>query len=74
MLAITFDKYSNAGDYNVATLPVPKINADDEILIKVYAASINTCDVKMASTNLGPLLNKNAYLTRPSSPLLPLHS
>lgn len=49
MRAIALAKFCKPAEYNLATLPVPKIAKPDELLIKVHAASVNPVDVKMAS-------------------------
>jgi NADPH:quinone reductase-like Zn-dependent oxidoreductase len=50
MRAIALTKFCNPSEYNLATLPVPKITKPDELLIRVRAASVNPIDVKMASS------------------------
>jgi NADPH:quinone reductase-like Zn-dependent oxidoreductase len=49
MRAVVLQKYCKPADYSIAEIPVPKITKDDEVLIKVYATSINPVDVKMAN-------------------------
>jgi NADPH:quinone reductase-like Zn-dependent oxidoreductase len=49
MRALALSKHCTPKDYLIATLPVPRIQSEDEILVKVKAASINPIDVKMAS-------------------------
>lgn len=49
MLAVALDKHCNPSDYNIATLPRPRITQPEELLIKVHAVSVNPIDVKMAS-------------------------
>jgi len=49
MRAVALSNYCKPTEYDVATLPVPEITKPDELLIRVYAASINPIDVKMAS-------------------------
>jgi len=63
MRAIALEKFSNPSDYNLATLPVPQVTKDDDVLIKVHAASVNPVDVKMASPALGPIMDTKAYAT-----------
>lgn len=41
MRAIALSKYCKPNEYEVATLPTPEISNPDELLIKVYAASVN---------------------------------
>jgi NADPH:quinone reductase-like Zn-dependent oxidoreductase len=50
MRALAITKHCTPKDYQLLTLPVPKIQADDDILIKVKAAGVNPIDVKMADT------------------------
>jgi NADPH:quinone reductase-like Zn-dependent oxidoreductase len=49
MRAIALAAYGKPSQYDIATLPTPQITRDDEVLIKVHAASINPIDVKLAS-------------------------
>jgi NADPH:quinone reductase-like Zn-dependent oxidoreductase len=49
MRAIALAAYGKPSQYDIATLPTPQITKDDEVLIKVHAASINPVDVKLAS-------------------------
>jgi len=60
MQAIALAKYGKPSEYGLATLPVPQIKNQNEVLIKVHAASINPVDVKMASelVSLLPSLKK----------------
>ncbi|KAE9381692.1 GroES-like protein [Stipitochalara longipes BDJ] len=50
MRAIALTKFCNPAEYNLGTLPVPKITRPDELLIRVRAASVNPVDVKLASS------------------------
>jgi NADPH:quinone reductase-like Zn-dependent oxidoreductase len=49
MRAIALAAYGKPSQYDIATLPTPQVTKDDEVLIKVHAASINPVDVKLAS-------------------------
>jgi len=49
MRSLAIEKYCKPGEYEILDLPLPKIAAPDQILIKVHAASINPVDVKIAS-------------------------
>lgn len=60
MRAIALDKFSNPSEYNLANLPVPKMENDDDILIKIHAASVNPVDVKMASPSIGKVMDTKA--------------
>ncbi|EON65854.1 hypothetical protein W97_05096 [Coniosporium apollinis CBS 100218] len=49
MRSLAIQRYCTPVDYDVLNVPQPQIEAPDDILIKVYAASINPVDVKVAS-------------------------
>jgi NADPH:quinone reductase-like Zn-dependent oxidoreductase len=49
MRALALSRYGTPSTYDNASLPTPKIEKADEVLIKVKAASINPIDVKLAS-------------------------
>ncbi|ESZ95429.1 hypothetical protein SBOR_4170 [Sclerotinia borealis F-4128] len=49
MLALALYKFGKPDTYNIATIPIPKITDQNDVLIKVEAASVNPIDVKMAS-------------------------
>lgn len=49
MQSICISSYSQPTAYGVAQLPKPVIEADNEVIIKVHAASINPVDVKKAA-------------------------
>ncbi|KAK9375660.1 chaperonin 10-like protein [Lipomyces chichibuensis] len=46
--AVTFNKYTKPDGFVLADLPMPTIERPGDVLIKVYAASINPIDVKRA--------------------------
>ncbi len=48
MRALALLKHCTPSEYNVGTVPVPKITRPDELLIKVHAASVNPVDVELA--------------------------
>jgi len=48
MRSLAIEKYCKPDEYKILDLPIPKISAPDELLIKVHAASINPIDVKVA--------------------------
>lgn len=49
MQALAFHKWCTPSEYDLATLPVPKIKEPDDILIKVHSASVNPGEVKIAN-------------------------
>ncbi|KAI3574474.1 chaperonin 10-like protein [Fusarium oxysporum f. sp. albedinis] len=49
MLSITAPAYTSPSGYELSTIPRPTITEDNDVLIKVYAASINPVDVKKAA-------------------------
>ncbi|KAJ5654079.1 hypothetical protein N7490_001082 [Penicillium lividum] len=51
MLSLHIPSYSKPSGYKLSELPIPKIGETD-VLIKVYAASINPIDVKRAGEEL----------------------
>ncbi|RDW94299.1 hypothetical protein BP5796_00062 [Coleophoma crateriformis] len=60
MQAIALTQYSKPSDYDFATLPTPEIQDPTEVLIKVYAASVNPVDVKMAS-GIAKAMSKDSF-------------
>jgi NADPH:quinone reductase-like Zn-dependent oxidoreductase len=58
MRAIALTKFCTPAEYNLGTLPVPKITKPDELLIRVRAASVNPVDVKLATS----YVSSNCYL------------
>jgi len=63
MRAIALTKFCNPAEYNVGTLPVPKITRPDELLIRVRAASVNPVDVKLASSYVFPIASLEDVMT-----------
>lgn len=55
MTALALSNYGKPSEYNIATLPVPKVSKPYEMLVKVHAAAVNPIDVKLAS-GLGKML------------------
>ena len=49
MRAVALSEHCTPEAYDIATLPVSQITKDDELLVKVHAASVNPVDVKLAS-------------------------
>jgi hypothetical protein len=49
MQCITTPSYSDPSAYQVSTLPRPVVSEATDVVIKVYAASINPIDVKKAA-------------------------
>ena len=48
MLSICISSYSKPSGYGLANFPKPVVEADNEVVIKVHAASINPVDTKKA--------------------------
>lgn len=65
MRAIALSQFAKPANYNVASLPVPAISKPNELLIKVHAASINPVDVKMASPQIGAIMDSKAFVPDP---------
>jgi NADPH:quinone reductase-like Zn-dependent oxidoreductase len=61
MRAIALAAYGKPSEYDIATLPTPQITKDDEVLIKVHAASIYPVDVKFAS-GAAKMMKKDTYV------------
>ncbi|KAI1044537.1 hypothetical protein LB505_011061 [Fusarium chuoi] len=49
MLSVTAPAYTSPSGYELSTAPKPTVTGDNDILIKVHAASINPVDVKKAA-------------------------
>ncbi|KAG4433336.1 hypothetical protein IFR05_011185 [Cadophora sp. M221] len=60
MRALALAQHCNPSSYNCATLPVPRITKPDELLIRVFAASVNPIDVKLAG-DMGKLLQNASF-------------
>lgn len=48
MLAVTAPTYTNPSHYELTTVPRPTITEATDVLMRIYAASINPVDVKKA--------------------------
>lgn len=49
MYSINISNYATPQNYELSELPAPTVEGPDDVVIKVYAASINPIDVKKAS-------------------------
>lgn len=49
MLSLNISSYAQPSDYQLSELPKPQLSDPKDVIIKVYAASINPIDVKRAS-------------------------
>ncbi|KAI1031119.1 hypothetical protein LB504_000077 [Fusarium proliferatum] len=49
MLSVTAPAYTSPSGYELLIVPKPTITEDNDVLIKVHAASINPVDVKKAA-------------------------
>ncbi len=49
MLALAIHRFCSPKEFDVATVPTPRISQPDEVLIKVHAASINPGELKLAN-------------------------
>lgn len=61
MRSLAIEKYGRPEDYRIMQLLIPKIDAPDQVLIKVHAASINPIDVKVAS-GMAKMIWSNKYV------------
>ncbi|KAJ5629582.1 hypothetical protein N7528_003239 [Penicillium herquei] len=52
MLSLNIPSYAKPSDYQLSELPKPEIEAPNEVIVKVHAASINPIDVKRAGGGL----------------------
>ena len=66
MQAIVLTEFCKPSQYNLGTLPVPKITGPEDLLIKVKAASVNPIDVKMASS-LGKMMGDTKSVSFPQN-------
>ena len=48
MLSLNISSYSKPSEYQVSELPQPSLASSKDVIVKVYAASINPIDVKRA--------------------------
>ena len=48
MLSLNISSYSKPSEYQVSKLPTPTLGNSKDVIVKVYAASINPIDVKRA--------------------------
>jgi NADPH:quinone reductase-like Zn-dependent oxidoreductase len=48
MRSLNVSAYSNPSGYRISELPKPELSDPKDVIIKVYAASINPIDVKKA--------------------------
>lgn len=49
MLAITAPSYTDPSGYELTEVPSPTLSSPDDVLVQVYAASVNPVDVKLVS-------------------------
>lgn len=49
MRSLALTKYSSAAGYQLLELPVPALEAPDDVLVRVHAAGVNAGDCKLAS-------------------------
>lgn len=59
MLAITIQTYAEPSDYELSTTSRPRMSQPDEVLIQIYAASVNPVDIKKASGQLKLALSES---------------
>lgn len=52
MLSLNISSYSDPSGYRVSELPQPGLISSKDVIVKVYAASINPIDVKRANGDL----------------------
>ena len=69
MRALALAKYCKPSGFNIATVPTPTISEPDEVLIKVYSASVNPVDVKLAS-GFGKMIDPKAAYAPSLAPVL----
>jgi NADPH:quinone reductase-like Zn-dependent oxidoreductase len=48
MRSLCVHAYGTPADFGIADVPLPKITAPDQVLIRVHAASINPVDMEVA--------------------------
>lgn len=61
MLSLNISSYSKPSEYQVSKLPSPSLVDSKDVIVKVYAASINPIDVKRADGAL-KLAVKDPYV------------
>lgn len=61
MLSLNISSYSKPSEYQVSKLPSPSLIDSKDVIVKVYAASINPIDVKRADGAL-KLAVKDPYV------------
>ena len=50
MKAIQYNAFGNSEVIEVVEIPMPEINNENEVLIKVMAASVNLLDIKKSNS------------------------
>ncbi|CAG7970014.1 unnamed protein product [Penicillium olsonii] len=62
MLSLNTPTYSDPSGYQLSDLPKPELNDPKDVIIKVYAASINPIDVKKADGMLKMAVKDNEFV------------
>jgi NADPH:quinone reductase-like Zn-dependent oxidoreductase len=65
MLSITTPSYLDPSGYQLSTLPRPIVSEPTEVVIQVYAASINPIDLKLAAGLLKLAVNDECAVFNP---------
>ncbi|KAJ5086826.1 hypothetical protein NUU61_008133 [Penicillium alfredii] len=63
MRSLNISSYSKPSEYQVSDLPKPELHSPKDVLVKVYAASINPIDVKRADGALKLALKDSEFVT-----------